>query len=150
MSFITSGKNAGQYVALLAAATITAATGGGTDSGFVDVRGFYGEANARDVSFLFRSDLPFPAGTTVTVQLEQALDGSGTGAKNLNDAVTYVVGGEVGLSPEVEGILQASAGAALADLDHDNGFYFVRANLIGSVAVAGQLAVLGSNLRYRP
>lgn len=150
MPLITSGKNIGDYVTLLAAQAITAATSGGTNSSWLDARGDDEDANARDISFLFRSNDPVEAGESVTLQLEQATSIAGADVKPLNEPVVVTVDGEVGLSPPLEDVLQASIGLALADLDHANGFYFVRVNLVGSTSTAGQLAVIGHNQRFNP
>lgn len=149
MSLLTTSKNLGDFLLLMLAVALNAATGGGTTSSYVSVLDEDGNGLIRAISFLWKSAAVAMPGTTVTLQLKQATSSGGAGAKNLGDAVTFTVPDD-GLSPPTEHILRASVGAMLADLDHSNGFTYVALNVVGSAAVNGSVCALGSGLRANP
>lgn len=82
---------------------------------------------------------------TVTVQLMQAQDATGTGAKLLGTATVLT-------APTGGATLPTNIDVKIGDLDHNNGFGFVAVQLLSnnSTAVyAGAMLVEGSN-RYNP
>lgn len=140
-----SGKDLGDSFPLALAAALTAATGGGGTSSYVDVREF----DARALSALFKSTAKVDPGVALTIQLKQATSSGGAGVKNVGGAETFTVADD-GASPPGQYYAIAHAGVAVSDLDLAGGFYFVAVNIVGSVSTAGGVAVVGQDGRFGP
>ncbi|MCE9635800.1 MAG: hypothetical protein K8T90_08855 [Planctomycetes bacterium] len=114
------------------------------DVGTADVTGTYFDvSNAGRFAVLAKAG-PVTAGKILTVQLRQAKDAVGTGAKDLGAAVTAAgAGGNAPADVEIE--------KTAADLDASNGFTFVTAVLgIDENAKYGAAYLVRGDRRYVP
>lgn len=89
-------------------------------------------------------------GSTITVQLLQATDSAGTGAKALGSAVTVTVPTD-GESPTTSIAYTAAAEARMEELDQANSFSFIAAQVDCSVAgTVGAAIWIQAVMRHDP